>query len=51
MTELGFASFEKWEAWVAALAKAGRMVAEDEDRFLNRARMRAHVAEKYVTCG
>lgn len=51
VTELGFESFEKWEAWVAALARAGQVVAEDEDKFLDRARMREHVVEEFVTCG
>jgi hypothetical protein len=51
VTELGFASFEKWEAWVAALQKAGNVVTEDEDKLFDRARMRAHVVEEFVTCG
>lgn len=51
VTELGFESFNKWEAWVVALGREGQVVAEDEDKFLDRARLRAHVVEEFITCG
>ena len=54
VTEISFESKEKSQAWLAALVKngdGGKMVVEDEERFLDRARMRAHVIEEFVTCG
>lgn len=54
VTEIGFESKEKQQAWFAALVRngdGGKMVSEDEERFLNRARTKAHVVEEFVTCG
>lgn len=54
VTEISFESLEKGQAWGAALAKngdGGKMVSEDEERFLDRARTRAHIVEEFVTSG
>lgn len=52
--EITFESKEKSQAWLAAIVKngdGGKMVVDDEERVLDRARTRAHVIEEYVTCG
>lgn len=54
VTEIGFESREKSDAWMQALVRngeGGRLVVEDEERFLDRGRTRAHVVEEFVTCG
>jgi hypothetical protein len=51
MTELVFANRQAFDAWMAELAKpgVGARIVEDEEKFLNRARMRAYVIEERVT--
>jgi hypothetical protein len=54
VTEIAFESREKRDAWGQALVRngeGGKVVVEDEERFLDRGRTRAHVVEEFVTCG
>jgi hypothetical protein len=54
VTEIAFESRERQQAWMAALIRngeGGKVVCEDEERFLDRGRTRAHVIEEFVTCG
>ena len=54
VTEIAFESREKRDAWGEALVRngeGGKVVVEDEERFLDRGRTRAHVVEEFVTCG
>jgi hypothetical protein len=51
VTELGFADQAAFEAWMERLLAASNsdIVAEDEAKFLNRARTRAYAPEEFVT--
>jgi hypothetical protein len=53
MTELGFADEEAFAAWMGKLIAPGiaEQVAEDEARFLDRARTKAYVIQEYATAG
>ncbi|HEX4248317.1 MAG TPA: EthD domain-containing protein [Pseudonocardia sp.] len=51
MTELGFRDRDAFVAWLASVSSgaAGKRVAADEARFLDRARTRSCVTEDHVT--
>lgn len=53
MTELGFADQPAFTAWMAGLSAPGvaERVAEDEARFLDRARTKAYIIQEYATAG
>ena len=54
ITEIGFESEASFtENWLTplVLAKTGKLIAEDEERFINRAKTRAYVVEEYGTTG
>jgi EthD domain len=53
VTEIAFESKDRQQAWMAALIKngeGGRVISEDEERFLDRGGTRSHVIEEFVTC-
>ncbi|SNY55642.1 EthD domain-containing protein [Paractinoplanes atraurantiacus] len=49
VTELVFADRGAYEKWVSAMYAPGSGVAEDEARFLDRARTRSYVVDERVT--
>lgn len=51
MTELVFEDLDAYKAWGGAIGKNADKVVEDEGRFLDRGRTRAHVVEEFVTKG
>lgn len=49
ITELVFADRAAYQSWVAAMYAPGSGVAEDEEKFLQRALTRSYVVEERVT--
>lgn len=51
VTELAWDDEAAFDSWMAKIGEHADVVAEDEARFIDRARMRSVVVEDFVTAG